>query len=181
MELLLWRETEVWPYRQGHVGLAFCPIHVLHLKGRAAPFLGGVEVTVSASLPHPSLNFRGSGQVGPGCPSIFLCFSLSSSLPCPRVSHPLPSSPHLASSRIFSLLTPLLLCPLLLLSLFFPHSYRLRLPVWLSGSPCFLLPPSLGLPQTWRSGLLSRLVSRGLPFLSFYSSRAHTSCCYGRE
>lgn len=38
MELLLWREAEVW---QGHVGLAFCPIHVLHLKGRAAPFLVG--------------------------------------------------------------------------------------------------------------------------------------------
>lgn len=89
-------------------------------------------------LPSPTLaSTLGSGQLGPGCPSIFLCSSLSSSLPCPCVSHPFP--PLSPSGILQDLLhsssppPPSSFAPLLLLSLFFPLFCRLcppRLALW---------------------------------------------------
>lgn len=120
-----------------------------HLRGtssRVLPFLHGAGVILPASLPHPSLNFkfRSAGAWGPGCLSV--PFSPPPS-PLPASHTRSPLSPHLAASRIFSILTPLLRFPSAL-SLFFRLSRTLPPPsvsalVWLSGSSCVSFCPSL--------------------------------------
>ena len=152
-----------------------------HLRGtssRVLPFLHGAGVILPASLPHPSLNFkfRSAGAWGPGCLSV--PFSPPPS-PLPASHTRSPLSPHLAASRIFSILTPLLR---------FPSAPAQPVLSTLPDSPaavcvcpclalwvllCLFLPQSVGLPLTWTPGLLSLTVSPGSPFLSFHSSHAH--------
>ena len=107
-----------------------------------------------------------------------LCPILSSSLPSPCVSHPLP--PLSPSGSLPDLLhsyspPPLPLCAQPVLSTL-PDSPAAVcvcpcLALWVLL--CLFLPQSVGLPLTWTPGLLSLTVSPGSPFLSVHSSHAH--------